>query len=264
MRSAVNDWRGGAALHVDTGMNRLGLSVEEAERLAPRSQTESHGLALLMSHLACAETPDHPLNDRQIRLFREIRMIYRGVPVLARQFVRHLPRRHASTATWSAPASRSTAPIRRPASKTHAAGGRAQGPRPPGPHVKRGETVGYGATWTPRGATPHRDRRGRLCGRLHALRRAPPRAARRPSHRRGQALSARRPRLHGSVAVDVTDLPRSAPRRGDFATLIGDGHERRRVAGACRHDRLRGAHQPRPALPPDLQGRDRPDERPRC
>ena len=33
-----------------------------------------------MSHFACAETPDHPLNDRQIRLFREIRILYRGVP----------------------------------------------------------------------------------------------------------------------------------------------------------------------------------------
>src|SRR5262249_22295964 len=26
---AINNWRGGAALHVDTGMNRLGLTVEE-------------------------------------------------------------------------------------------------------------------------------------------------------------------------------------------------------------------------------------------
>ena len=32
-----------------------------------------------MSHLACAETPDHPMNDRQIRLFREIRILYRGL-----------------------------------------------------------------------------------------------------------------------------------------------------------------------------------------
>ena len=33
-----------------------------------------------MSHFACAETPDHPMNDRQIRLFREIRILFRGVP----------------------------------------------------------------------------------------------------------------------------------------------------------------------------------------
>ena len=33
-----------------------------------------------MSHLACSEVPEHPLNDRQIRLFREVRMLYRGIP----------------------------------------------------------------------------------------------------------------------------------------------------------------------------------------
>src|SRR4029079_8738875 len=27
---AINNWRGGAALHIDTGMNRLGLTVDEA------------------------------------------------------------------------------------------------------------------------------------------------------------------------------------------------------------------------------------------
>ena len=34
--SRRSGWRGGAALHVDTGMNRLGLSPEEAAALAPR------------------------------------------------------------------------------------------------------------------------------------------------------------------------------------------------------------------------------------
>jgi alanine racemase len=76
---AATSWHGGAALHVDTGMNRLGLSVAEAGALAPRAQSENHGLTLLISHLACAETPDHPLNERQIRAFREIRMLYRGI-----------------------------------------------------------------------------------------------------------------------------------------------------------------------------------------
>ena len=77
---ASNNWRGGAALHVDTGMNRLGLTPEEAAAIAPRVQTEGHGFKLLMSHFACAETPEHPMNDRQIRLFREIRILFRGVP----------------------------------------------------------------------------------------------------------------------------------------------------------------------------------------
>ncbi len=74
------DWRGGAALHIDTGMNRLGISADEAAALAPRAQTPNHGITLLMSHLACAEIADHPLTASQIRLFRELRMLYHGIP----------------------------------------------------------------------------------------------------------------------------------------------------------------------------------------
>src|SRR4029453_9908420 len=76
---ATRNWRGGGALHVDTGMNRLGITVDEAVAIAPRLQSENHGFTLLMSHFACAEIPGHPMNDRQIRLFREVRMLYRGV-----------------------------------------------------------------------------------------------------------------------------------------------------------------------------------------
>src|ERR1035438_5948173 len=77
---ATNGWRGGAALHVDTGMNRLGISVSDAAALAPRIRSENHGITLLMTHLACAEQPAHPLNARQIAAFREVRMIFRGIP----------------------------------------------------------------------------------------------------------------------------------------------------------------------------------------
>ena len=77
---AAQNWRGGAALHIDTGMNRLGITADEAAALAPRAQTENHGITLLMSHLACAEIADHPLTASQIRLFRELRMLYHGIP----------------------------------------------------------------------------------------------------------------------------------------------------------------------------------------
>jgi alanine racemase len=75
-----NDWRGGAALHVDTGMNRLGISPGDAAALAPRIRAENHGITLLMSHFVSSEAPDDPLNEKQIRLFREVRMLYRGIP----------------------------------------------------------------------------------------------------------------------------------------------------------------------------------------
>jgi alanine racemase len=74
---AANEWRGGAALHVDTGMNRLGISANEAAALAPRIRAEKHGITLLMSHLVCADQPAHPLNEQQIKLFREVRLLYR-------------------------------------------------------------------------------------------------------------------------------------------------------------------------------------------
>lgn len=54
-------------LHVDTGMNRLGFSVEEAAAL------EDIHCEGIMSHLACADTPEHPLNEAQYRAFNAIR-----------------------------------------------------------------------------------------------------------------------------------------------------------------------------------------------
>jgi len=67
---AQSRWHGGCGVHVDTGMNRLGLSIDETAAVAARMASEQHGLTLLMSHFAYAEQPQNPLNDRQIRQFR--------------------------------------------------------------------------------------------------------------------------------------------------------------------------------------------------
>ncbi|MBO0758566.1 MAG: alanine racemase, partial [Bradyrhizobiaceae bacterium] len=75
----ANNWTWGAALHFDTGMNRLGLTYEEAVALSARIKNLDHGITLVMSHLACADNPAHPLNDRQIQQFRDLRVMYRGV-----------------------------------------------------------------------------------------------------------------------------------------------------------------------------------------
>ena len=58
-------------LHIDTGLNRLGLRVEEAEALvqAP-DRLKGLELGLVMSHLACGPNPDHPMNQRQLEAFR--------------------------------------------------------------------------------------------------------------------------------------------------------------------------------------------------
>lgn len=60
-----------AALHIDTGMNRLGLTDADADAIAadPASQLAGIRLDFVMTHLACADEPDHPLNTRQADRF---------------------------------------------------------------------------------------------------------------------------------------------------------------------------------------------------
>lgn len=60
---------GVCGLQIDTGMNRLGFRMEEA----PES---FDGLTLVMSHLACADDPDEPMNRRQRDAFAAIATRY--------------------------------------------------------------------------------------------------------------------------------------------------------------------------------------------
>lgn len=68
-------WDGPAAIHIDTGMNRLGLTPAEAATLNGRPD-----VVLVMSHLACAGQPDHPMNPRQLARFREARALFPAAP----------------------------------------------------------------------------------------------------------------------------------------------------------------------------------------
>jgi alanine racemase len=219
---ATKKWNGGAALHVDTGMNRLGISIDEAIAIATRIQSENHGFALLMSHLACAETPDHPLNDKQVRLFREIRIIYRGV---------------ASSLANSAGiflGGTLYCDLVRPGVALYGANPVPGKPNPMRPVVElkgriiqvrtvaKGDTVGYGATFS--AARPSRlavIAVGYADGFLRS-------AAANKGKTAGEVVVAgKRCPVAGRVsmdliAVDVTDLPEGSARRGDFATLIGE------------------------------------------
>ena len=63
-----------AALHVDTGMNRLGLPPAELDILAAdTNRLAGIELRYLISHLACAEESGHELNGLQLRRFEEAR-----------------------------------------------------------------------------------------------------------------------------------------------------------------------------------------------
>ena len=57
-------------LKVNSGMNRL--DAEEPEQLVKECLRLGMELAGLMSHLACADTPHHPHNERQKQCFSEI------------------------------------------------------------------------------------------------------------------------------------------------------------------------------------------------
>ncbi len=70
-----------AALHIDTGMNRLGLGMKDALALTndPRPLA-AIGDLLVMSHLACADEPGHPLNAEQLERFTGIAGRFRQWP----------------------------------------------------------------------------------------------------------------------------------------------------------------------------------------
>jgi alanine racemase len=74
-------WHGGAqlpaALHVDTGMNRLGVTPAEAARFAQENAlTRAIHLPLVMSHLACADEPGHAMNARQLESFQRVAALF--------------------------------------------------------------------------------------------------------------------------------------------------------------------------------------------
>jgi len=68
------------AIHVDTGMNRLGLTPEEAHAFAAdNALTGALTPRLVMSHLACGDDAGHPLNRRQRESFQAVSRIFDGI-----------------------------------------------------------------------------------------------------------------------------------------------------------------------------------------
>ncbi len=63
-----------AALHVDTGLHRLGMSAKEVRELGRHVDLLSRlDIALVMSHLACADEAQHPMNREQLEVFHRLR-----------------------------------------------------------------------------------------------------------------------------------------------------------------------------------------------
>jgi alanine racemase len=63
-----------AIIQLDTGMARIGLSSVEVQNwLADPDYIRGIDLRYLMSHLACAENQQHPMNQQQLELFNALR-----------------------------------------------------------------------------------------------------------------------------------------------------------------------------------------------
>lgn len=60
------------AVHVDTGMHRLGFD----DAVVSTSMFEGFNVAVVLSHLACADDPDHPMNRHQADRFEVVRSLF--------------------------------------------------------------------------------------------------------------------------------------------------------------------------------------------
>ncbi len=209
-----------AILHVDTGMARLGLEPAELDRLAEDpARLARIEPRYVMSHLACADQPDHRMNPRQLAAFAAAR--------------RRLPPAPASLANSSGIflGPEYHFDLARPGVALYGVAPRPETPNPMAQVVNlKGKivqvrdvdspmTVGYGAT--------HRvTRAGRLAtvavgyadGYLRSL-----------SNRAHAMIGDVRVPVVGRVSMDlitldVTAAPPRAARPGEWVDLLGPGH----------------------------------------
>lgn len=211
-----------AAIHIDTGMERLGVPAYELEQLAKDGESlDAFRPSLIVSHLACGDNVENPKNEEQRALFEGRAAPFVGVP-------RSLA---ASSGVLLGPAYHFD--VTRPGIALY--GGRAQNsePNPMEPAVwlfgriaqthwaEPGETVGYGATHT----LKRRTRIATVCagyadGFFRALSAS--------DAREGPAahIGVHRLPLLGRVSMDLvtfdaTDAPEDAVQRGDWLELLG-------------------------------------------
>jgi alanine racemase len=216
-------WSGGAAIHIDTGMNRLGLTIAEAQGIIPRINAGDHGITLVMSHLVAAEQLNSPINARQLTTFREIASLFSGVPA------------SLSNSSGIFLGAQYQFDMVRPGAALYGVNPTPEADNPMQPvvelkarivqfrNIERGETVGYGGTWTARRPT-------RLAIVSAGYADGYFRAASASDGTRGAEVivAGKRCPIAGRIsmdlmAIDVTDLPANAARRGHMVTLLGEG-----------------------------------------
>ena len=203
-------WReaggGACGLHIDTGMNRLGFRPEAAPK-APE------GLDLVMSHPACADAPDHPMNARQRDAFAAAAARYPGVP---RSFANSagifLGRDYAFDAVRPGISLYGGGPEGKPDARLKTVA-TLEAEILQLREVPSGESVGYGAAWTAAAPTT-----------VAVVAAGYADGVLRSSHPRGAVWFAgsRRPML-GRVSMDVivVDVTGAGARPGDRVELFG-------------------------------------------
>lgn len=210
------------AIHVDTGINRLGFSGPAFEALIGNNEIMARlNLTLLMSHLACADEPNHPLNGRQKAAFANARRRLPGIPAslanssgifLGSEFRHDLVRPGIALYGGNpvGPGANPMLPV------AHLEGTVLQVRE-----IQAGESVGYGATWR---AT----RQTRIAVLGAGYKDGVPRSlSSRATNGPAQAwIGGRRCPVIGRIsmdmmAVDVTEVPVDRCRRGTRAELIG-------------------------------------------
>jgi alanine racemase len=204
-----------AILHIDTGMSRLGLTAREFDALLaspPAVQWRA-----VMSHLACADEPEHAHNPQQLQRFAAARGRLPAIPASLT----------ASSGVFLGPAYHFD--LIRPGAALYGVNPQPGGANPMRPVVRlaakilqireidRGESVGYGATHVMQGP-------GRLAtaaigyadGWLRSF-----------SHRGCGRIAGQRVPLVGRVSMDLASFDVSAldpalARPGGTIELLGD------------------------------------------
>lgn len=210
------------AIHVDTGINRLGLTLPEFDVLVKDAGLRSGlGIALLMSHLACADDPPHALNKVQMQRFGRLRKMLPDVPAslanssgifLGKDYVNDLCR--PGIALYGG---NPTPGKKNPMKAVATLEGAVLQVR----DVKKGESVGYSATWK-----APRDSRIAILG--AGYKDGVPRhlSSRQKDGPAQVVVAGKRCPIVGRISmdmmgVDVTALPKAKVTRGTRAEILG-------------------------------------------
>ena len=218
---AGSQWAGGFALHVDTGMNRLGVTMDEAAAIAPRINNQNHGLVLLMSHFVASQFPENSRNNEQMLAFRNIRALFRGVPAsianssgIFLNSAAHLDLVRPGVALYGVNPTPAQTNKMKPVVELKARIAQVRS-------LEFGETVGYDATWTAR-------RPSQIAVVTMGYADGIFRSAGGGDQKSGGTLyvSGKPCPIVGRISMDlitldITHLPNGSVKRGDFATMIG-------------------------------------------